>query len=115
MTDQEDIINLGKIVFDDNKQERKYWACLGQTCSRSLFVFLSHFLSFFKSSLVAFGEFTFQKLVTNQLLGLDLCAVQQDTFYPRQDYEQVNFYKKLSLYFVGWSVRNCKIATFFYN
>ena len=31
MTDQEDIINLGKLVFDDNNQERNSWACLGQT------------------------------------------------------------------------------------
>ena len=41
MTDQEDNINLVKIVFDDNNQERKSWVCLGQTCSRSLIVFLS--------------------------------------------------------------------------
>ena len=41
MTDQEDKFNLGKIVFDDNNQERKSWAYLGQTCSRSLIVFLS--------------------------------------------------------------------------
>ena len=41
MADQEDNNNLGKIVFDDNNQERKSWACLGQTCSRSLIVFLS--------------------------------------------------------------------------
>ena len=39
MTDQEDNMNLGKIVFDDNNQEKKLWACLGQTCSRSLIVF----------------------------------------------------------------------------
>ena len=31
--------------------------------------FCPNFLSFYWSSLVAFGEFTFQKLVTNQLLG----------------------------------------------
>ena len=43
MNDQEDKINLGKIVFDDNNQERKTCACLGQTCSRSLIVILSHF------------------------------------------------------------------------
>ena len=43
--------------------------------------------------MVAFGEFTFQELVTNQLFGLEFCAVQQDTFDPRQDFEQVNFYK----------------------
>ena len=41
MTDQEDNINLGKIVFDDNQQERKSWACLGQKTSRSLIVLLS--------------------------------------------------------------------------
>ena len=29
MTDQEDNINLGEIVFDDNNQERKLWACFG--------------------------------------------------------------------------------------
>ena len=29
MTDQGDNINLGKIVFDDNNQERKSWSCLG--------------------------------------------------------------------------------------
>ena len=62
--------------------------------------------------MVAFGEFTFQKLVTNQLFGLKFCAVRQDTFYLRQDYEQVNFYKKSSLYFIGWSVRNWKIAAY---
>ena len=39
--------------------------------------------------MVAFREFTFQKLVTNQLFGLEFCAVRQDTFYPRQDYEQI--------------------------
>ena len=41
MTDQKDSPNLGKIVFDDNNEERTFWACLGQTCSRSLIVFLS--------------------------------------------------------------------------
>ena len=41
MTYQKDSINLGKNVFGDNNQERKFWACLGQTCSRSLIVFLS--------------------------------------------------------------------------
>ena len=40
-----------------------------------------------------FGEIIFQKLVANQLFGLEFCAVRQDTFYSHQDYEQVNFAK----------------------
>ena len=54
MTDQEDNINVGKIVFDDNNQERKSRACLGQTCSRSLIVFLSQL---FVILLIIFGWF----------------------------------------------------------
>ena len=51
--------------------------------------FCLNFLSICCSSLVAFGDFTFQKLLTNQPFGLEFCAVQQDTFYPHQDYEQL--------------------------
>ena len=54
MSDQEESINLGKIVFDDKNQERKFWACLGQTCSRSLVVFLSQL---FVVLLIIFGCF----------------------------------------------------------
>ena len=91
MTDQEDNINLGKIVFDDNNQQGKSWACLEQTCSRSLIVFLSQLLVILLIIFGCFGEFTSQKLVTNQLFGLEFCAVRRDTFYPHQGYEQVNF------------------------
>ena len=54
LTDHEDNIYLGKMVFDDNNQERKSWACLGLTCSRSLIVFLSQL---FVISLIIFGCF----------------------------------------------------------
>ena len=54
MTDQEDNIELSKIVFDDNNQERISWACLGQTCSRYLYVFLSQL---FVNLLIIFGCF----------------------------------------------------------
>ena len=54
MSDLEDINNLGKIVFDDKDQEGKSWSCLGQTCSRSLIVILSHF---FVILLIIFGCF----------------------------------------------------------
>ena len=54
MTDQDHNINLAKIVFNDNNQERKSWACLGQTCPRSLIVFLSQL---FVILLIIFGCF----------------------------------------------------------
>ena len=41
MTGQKDNVSKGKIVFDDKNQEKKPWACSGQTCSRPLTVFLS--------------------------------------------------------------------------
>ena len=54
MTGQEENVNLGKSVFDENNQERKSWACLGQTCSRSWFVCLSQL---FVILLIIFGCF----------------------------------------------------------
>ena len=113
MTDDEDNFSLCKIVSDDNNQERKIWACWGQTCSRSLILFLSQLFVIFLIIFGCFGEFTFQKLVTNQLFGLKVYAVRavrQDIFYPHQGYEQVNFYKKSSLFFIDWSLRNWKVA-----
>ena len=50
--------------------------------------------------------------MTNQLYGLEFGAVRRDTFYPRQDFGQVIFYKKSSLYFNGWSFRNWKITAY---
>ena len=32
MTDQEDNIIVAETFFDDINQDRKSWACLGQTC-----------------------------------------------------------------------------------
>ena len=39
--------------------------------------------------------------------------MQEDTFYPRQEYEQVNFYKKSCLYIVGRSVGDGKVKILF--
>ena len=115
MTDQEDNINLGKNVFVDNSQEKESWACLGQACSRSLIVFLSQ-LDF----IINFGCFWRIHLSKNCVESTvffvsrrtEFFTVRRDTFYPHQDYEQVNFYRKSSLYFIGWSSRNWKIAAF---
>ena len=54
VTDEENNFLLGKIVFDDNNQEKKSWACFGQTCSRFLIVFLSQL---FVILLIIFGGF----------------------------------------------------------
>ena len=44
MTEHTDYgLNLGNFVFDDNNQERQSWKCFGQSCNRSLVVFLSQF------------------------------------------------------------------------
>ena len=108
MTDQKDKNNLGKVVFDDNSQERKSWFCLGQTCSRSLIVFLSQLFDILLIISGCFWRIHVLKTCDNQLFGLEFCAVRQDIFYPHQDNEQVNFYKKSSLFFMGCSVRTRK-------
>ena len=43
MLDHTDNIILDKIVFDGQNAERTFCSCLGQSCSRSLISFLSHF------------------------------------------------------------------------
>ena len=49
--------------------------------------------------------------MTNQLVGLDICVRQQDTFYPHQDLEQVNFHEKLGALKVGRSARDKRVTT----
>ena len=110
MTGLEDNNNLCNFVFDHNSQERKSWSCLGQTCSSSSIVFLSQPFDILFIVFGCFWRIHFQKLETNQLFGLKICAVWQDTFYLHQDYEHVNFYKKLSLLIIGWSFRTWKNA-----
>ena len=114
MTDHEDNFNLGKIVFDDNNQEKKSWACLEQTCSRSLIVFPSQLFAFLLIIFGCFWRIHLSNFVTNQLFGLGFCAVRKDTFYPHQDYEEVNFYKKrvfISLVGPSQKLKNRKLST----
>ena len=114
MTDQKAYISLVKIVFDHNKQERKSWSRLRQTCSWPLIVILSEQ---FVILLIDFGCFCrnfFQKVVMKQLSGWKCCVLQQGTFYPQQDFEQINFHKKMCLYIVRQSVRDGKLITYSY-
>ena len=47
MSEQDEIITPGEIVFDDNSQETKSWPCLGQTRSRSSIEFSSQLFCFY--------------------------------------------------------------------
>ena len=67
-----------------------------------------NYLSFCGVSLVAFGDFIFQKLEVNQLFWL----IQHDTFSFNQVYEQANFCKKLRSIVIGWTVRDWKLVTY---
>ena len=112
MNDQEDYINLGKIVFDDNNEERKSRACSEQACSRLSGVFL---YQFFVILLIIFGcswEFTFQKPMTNPLFGWKFSVLQRDTSYYHQDYAKVSFYNKSRLFVTGRSPRDGKLTSF---
>ena len=103
MTDLEDDINLGKIVFDDNNQERKSWSCLGQTCSRSLIVFLFQLFVILSIVFGCFWRFHLSKTCDKSTAWVRFFCSAADTFYPHQDFEQVNFYKKIESLF-HWSV-----------
>ena len=95
MTDKEDKINQGKSVFDGSNQERKSWACLGQTCSRSLIAFLSKPFVILLIILGCFWRIQFLKKCDESAFWVGiLCSAAG---YPHQDYEQVIFYKKSSL------------------
>ena len=70
MTDLEDRNTLGKIFYDEKNQARKSWSYLDKPVPDRWLCFCPGFLSFCWSSLVVFGEFTFQKLQTNQQFWL---------------------------------------------
>ena len=112
MTDWKLDIDIHENVFDDNKQVRKMWSCLGQPCSRSLIVFCLNFLSFCWLSSVAFGEFTFHKLVMNQNFRWVFCVVEQAIFYPHENCEQVFSSEKMRLFFIGRSVHGGKVIVY---
>ena len=110
MTNQENKTILGKILIVDTNQEGKSWSCLGESCSRSLIVFLSQL---FDTSLIVFGCFPrihLSKIGIKKMFKWDVCAVQQDTFYPHQKYEHNSFYTKSRLQLFGLTIRDGKMT-----
>ena len=100
MTDLEDNINLGKNVFDDNSQESKILGLFGTNLFQIAdCVSVPTFCYFVDHIWIVLENSPLKKLVTNQLFGPELCAARQDTFYPQQGYEQVNFYRKIESLF----------------
>ena len=85
-------LNLEKNVFDGNNSERKSWRCVGQTCSRSIIVFLSQFFIILLIVLGSFWEFIRQQVVKNLQCGLEFCVAQQELLFQRRDYEQVDIH-----------------------
>ena len=102
MTELEDKTNPCKIIFDENNQERKSWSCLGQTCSRSLIVFLSQLFAILLIIFGCFWRVQFSKVCDESAVWVEILAVRQDTIYPHQNYEQNDFYKyRVSISVVG--------------
>ena len=100
MPDYTDKIILDKIVFDDQNVERRSWSCLGQTCSWSLIVFLSQFFVILLIVCCCFWRIQLAKTCEESTVWVKSCAVQQDTFYIHQSYEQVNLYKKTEFLYI---------------
>ena len=97
-------LNLGNFVFDDDNQERQSWKCFGQTCNRTVVVFLSQFfviLVILASCIVPITLVTTCEETTVWIAIL----VQLVKFYLHLNYEQDNFHKRTNFYFIGWSKR----------
>ena len=85
-------LNLEKIVFDGNNSERKSWTCVGQTCSRSLIVFLSQF---FIILLIILGSFWRIHLATSceeSTVWVGILCSAAELLFQRRDYEQVEIH-----------------------
>ena len=109
MTNQKDKINLGKIVFDNKNQGRKFWDCLGQTCSRSLIVLLSQLFVILLIVYFCFWRLHLSKICDEStvLVGI-LCKTAGYILLSPRLWTSY-FLQKIESFF-GWSFRNWKNA-----
>ena len=110
MTDQENIIGLGKFVFDDNNQEKNCGPVWEKHVQDLYLCFCLKILWFCWLSSVAFQEVIFQKFVTNQLFVRENFEAGYNS--PSKDYEQTTFYKKNRVFL---SLVGASRSHFFYN
>ena len=102
-------LNLGNFVFDDNNQERQSWKCFGQTCNRSLVVFLSQIFVILVILASCIVRIT---LATTCEETLQSFLVHLVIFYLHLNYEQDNFLKRSNFCFIGWSKRVWRIFSY---
>ena len=105
MPEHTDSINLDKIVFDDENVERRWWSCLGQTCSRSLIVFLYQFFVILLIVCGCFWRIHLTKICDESTVRAGILCSAAGYIYLHQSYEQVNLYKKPHSYVSDWTER----------
>ena len=107
MTDHEDIIIMGKIVFDDNNQERKSGTGSEQACSRHKIVFFSQNFVVLLKIFCCFWRIHPSK-TSDESVGV-LCTAPRYLLPSLRLLLSYSF-KKSSLYLCGHSTRDNKIT-----
>ena len=77
-----------------------------------MIVSLSQLFSVFVVFWLLLQNKSFEKSLTNKLHGLELLVMQQGTFYPHQEFEQVNFHTKSCLYKIGQFLQDEEVAIY---
>ena len=111
MTDREDIFHLGKIVFEDNNQEKNAWSCLGLRSSRSLNVFLSQLFVILLITFDCFWRFHFSRKCDEATAWVGNLCSATGYILPSWRIWTSQFLQKTHLFLVGRSVRNCQVTT----
>ena len=86
-------LTLSYFVFDDNHQEQQSWKCFGQTCNRSLVVFLSKYFVILVILVCCIVRITLAT-TCEQHFGFRSFLVRLVIFYLHLNYEQDIFHKK---------------------
>ena len=103
MPDHSDTIKLDKFVFDDQNVEKRLWSCLGQTCFRSLIVFLSPFSVILLIFCGCFWRIHLAKTCDESTVWVGIFCSATGYILSAPKFEKVNFYNVF--YISGWTER----------